>query len=892
MSNFSAFLNGAGQLVTNDGDDFYAAMVSGRISLQLTLANGNYNGTATTSAAFSADFSADPDFNNEARDEIPNLDLASRTVVEPVAAAAIAGGVNNLLVFNNGPVSAFLTGVFNAQQNQINGTVSFVDAQLNGQVDIPVTLMALPPLVQIDSFTGHIGEKHGPATVTLSRSFDTSGTSTVQIQLSPGTASSPTNYGAATPALVTFNPGDTTAAVTIPINDDLIIEPNLDFEVRLVNPVNATLGLNTADITIVDEDQPAGFPPLPVGTLVIPAGVTTFTVPNPGQGTVLVVAAGTAARAVISYGSGNHITFAGPFTGGIGNLFHAGSGFDRFIAGSGNNAYVGGTGTASVEYSSAPGPVVIDVANGIAANGFGGFDQFSGIYQFVGSPKNDTFRGGPGNHSFDGAAGFDTLDYSAATTPVFFAFSTARAYNNLGGASVNVDQFANIEIFKGGSSNDTFIGGPGNHFLVGGGGLDTLDDSAATTAVYFALSTSLAYNNFGGAAVGVDQFSGITVFKGGSSSDVFIGGPGNHIFIGGGGLDTLDYSAATTGAFFALSTGLAYNNLGGAAVGVDQFFGIAVFKGGSSNDVFIGGPGNHFLVGGGGVDTLDYSAATTPVFFAPSTGLAYNNFGGATVGVDQFSGITVFKGGSSNDTFVGSIGSHTFIGGGGIDTLDFSANTAPVAFDVAHGLDDKLIQVTPQPVPSYILGGRDQFAGITVFKGGTDNDTFAGGPGNHAFFGDGGIDTLDYSAATTSATFDIGNGLAYNNFGGSAVGVDQFFGLAIFKGASNGGNTFFGSNTAKAGDPVSYAFMGGSGQDTFEFGGIGPSIKFGNAVIGNFQSSTDVIDLNHIQFGSYAAIQAVSHVVNGSEVITLDATDTITLLNVTTLPPSSVFHLL
>ena len=762
MSNFSAFLNGAGQLVTNDGDDFYAAMVSGRISLQLTLANGNYNGTATTSAAFSADFSADPDFNNEARDEIPNLDLASRTVVEPVAAAAIAGGVNNLLVFNNGPVSAFLTGVFNAQQNQINGTVSFVDAQLNGQVDIPVTLMALPPLVQIDSFTGHIGEKHGPATVTLSRSFDTSGTSTVQIQLSPGTASSPTNYGAATPALVTFNPGDTTAAVTIPINDDLIIEPNLDFEVRLVNPVNATLGLNTADITIVDEDQPAGFPPLPVGTLVIPAGVTTFTVPNPGQGTVLVVAAGTAARAVISYGSGNHITFAGPFTGGIGNLFHAGSGFDRFIAGSGNNAYVGGTGTASVEYSSAPGPVVIDVANGIAANGFGGFDQFSGIYQFVGSPKNDTFRGGPGNHSFDGAAGFDTLDYSAATTPVFFAFSTARAYNNLGGASVNVDQFANIEIFKGGSSNDTFIGGPGNHFLVGGGGLDTLDYSAATTPVYFALSTSLAYNNFGGAAVGVDQFSGITVFKGGSS----------------------------------------------------------------------------------------------------------------------------------NDTFVGSIGSHTFIGGGGIDTLDFSANTAPVAFDVAHGLDDKLIQVTPQPVPSYILGGRDQFAGITVFKGGTDNDTFAGGPGNHAFFGDGGIDTLDYSAATTSATFDIGNGLAYNNFGGSAVGVDQFFGLAIFKGASNGGNTFFGSNTAKAGDPVSYAFMGGSGQDTFEFGGIGPSIKFGNAVIGNFQSSTDVIDLNHIQFGSYAAIQAVSHVVNGSEVITLDATDTITLLNVTTLPPSSVFHLL
>src|SRR2546425_885746 len=82
-------------------------------------ANGNYTGTTTTNASFSAHFTFDPDYDHEARDEIPDLDLASKTVVEPVAPAAIAGGVNNLLVFNNGPVSAFLTGVFNAQQTQI-----------------------------------------------------------------------------------------------------------------------------------------------------------------------------------------------------------------------------------------------------------------------------------------------------------------------------------------------------------------------------------------------------------------------------------------------------------------------------------------------------------------------------------------------------------------------------------------------------------------------------------------------------------------------------------------------------------------------------------------------------------------------------------------------------
>src|SRR5207253_2773928 len=158
------------------------------------------------------------------------------------------------------------------------------------------------------------------------------------------------------------------------------------------------------------------------------------------------------------------------------------------------------------------------------------------------------------------------------------------------------------------------------------------------------------------------------VFKGGHSNDIFVGGPGNHVFIGGGGLDTLDYSAATTPVFFAFSTSLAYINLGGSAVGVDQYSGIMVFKGGSSNDVFVGGPGNHILTGGGGVDTLDYSAATTPVTIDALHGLAYNNFGGTAVGVDQFSGITIFKGGSASTTFIVSP-SGIYLGGSGSDTF-------------------------------------------------------------------------------------------------------------------------------------------------------------------------------------------------------------------------------
>src|SRR5947209_2471986 len=84
--------------------------------------------------------------------------------------------------------------------------------------------------------------------------------------------------------------------------------------------------------------------------------------------------------------------------------------------------------------------------------------------------------------------------------------------------------------------------------------------AAAATSVSFYFSTRMAYNNFGGPTVGVDQFSSIEAFKGGSGNDVFVGGPGNHGVDGGPGLDTLDYSAATTSVSFYFSTGLAYNN--------------------------------------------------------------------------------------------------------------------------------------------------------------------------------------------------------------------------------------------------------------------------------------------------------------------------------------------
>src|SRR4029078_2177632 len=85
----------------------------------------------------------------------------------------------------------------------------------------------------------------------------------------------------------------------------------------------------------------------------------------------------------------------------------------------------------------------------------------------------------------------------------------------------------------------------------GGGGNNTLDYSAATSPVQFDFATGRAYNNFGGPTVGLDAFSNIDIFKGGSADDVFDGGAGFHLIDGGGGNNTLDYSAATSGVQFA-----------------------------------------------------------------------------------------------------------------------------------------------------------------------------------------------------------------------------------------------------------------------------------------------------------------------------------------------------
>jgi len=248
--------------------------------------------------------------------------------------------------------------------------------------------------------------------------------------------------------------------------------------------------------------------------------------------------------------------------------------------------------------------LTVDFRTGTATKGDGGIDSFNGIEVFKAGGGNDSFIGGPGNHSIDGEAGIDTLDYSAAASGVQINLATGLAYNNFGGTTVGVDQFFNIEVFKGGAGNDTFIGGPGNHVIDGWTGVNTLDYSAAATTAQFDIAAGMAYNNFGGPTVGVDHFSNVQILKGGGGNDVFCGGPGDNVMDGGAGVNTLDYSSTSAPVSINLGTGAAANGYGGT----DHWANIEVFKGGSGHDDFFAtdAPSPYSFVGGGFADTFSF----------------------------------------------------------------------------------------------------------------------------------------------------------------------------------------------------------------------------------------------------------------------------------------------
>ncbi|MCC5661721.1 PQQ-dependent sugar dehydrogenase [Nostoc sp. XA010] len=137
-------------------------------------------------------------------------------------------------------------------------------SQANTQEIIPQPQLYSPALqtaitIGSGSSTLNVNESDGAVSIALLRSGDLSGISTVKYATFSSTATVGVDYGFAdveTSGTITFEPGQSSTQVFVPINDNSLAEPDETFSFVIDQPEGATLGVQrTIGITIQDNDS-------------------------------------------------------------------------------------------------------------------------------------------------------------------------------------------------------------------------------------------------------------------------------------------------------------------------------------------------------------------------------------------------------------------------------------------------------------------------------------------------------------------------------------------------------------------------------------------------------------------------------------------------------------
>jgi len=150
----------------------------------------------------------------------------------------------------NVPNANVVGGFFSATATDPNGNTSEFSACASGVVSSPGTLQFSTNIIsQL--------ENSGSFTINVTRTNGSTGTVTVQYATADGTATSPSDY-TSTAGTLTFNDGETSKPITIPIVDDSTPEGSETFKISITNPSGgAILGsIASATLSIQDNDLP------------------------------------------------------------------------------------------------------------------------------------------------------------------------------------------------------------------------------------------------------------------------------------------------------------------------------------------------------------------------------------------------------------------------------------------------------------------------------------------------------------------------------------------------------------------------------------------------------------------------------------------------------------
>ena len=514
------------------------------------------------------------------------------------------------------------------------------------------------------------------------------------------------------------------------------------------------------------------------------------------------------------------VGFAGTATGITGT-----DGFDGIT-----NLVGGSAMTDTLEGLDAVATFTVNTANGgtyESTNMLG----FSNIESLTGGANADTFvfnNGGSVAGMVDGADGVNTLDYNALSSPV------AVMLTGLGG-TMGIG-FSGTATQTGGFDDITN--------LVGTAMTDTLEglDAVATFTVNTANGGTYESTN-------ELSFSNIENLTGGATADTFVfnnGGSVAGMVDGADGVNTLDYNALSSPVAVML-TGL------GGTMGIG-FSGTATQTGGFDDITN--------LVGTAMTDTLEGLNADATFTVNTANGGTYESTNELS-----FSNIENLTGGATADTFVFNNGGSVagmVDGAGGVNTLDYSALSSPVAVMLTElgstmgigfagtasqtGGFDNITNLVGGTAMTDTLQGRDadatfnlaatnnymsggntlMFSAIEDLQGGGMADTFdinsggsltgsiTGGDGANIYNFDGGSVTGSITAGGGDEEFNINADYTLNLDG--LGGADTFNVGAVLTGNIGGGA---GDNTynLNMNGQVTGAITGGDTLDTFVFNG-------------------------------------------------------------------------
>ncbi len=431
---------------------------------------------------------------------------------------------------------------------------------------------------------------------------------------------------------------------------------------------------------------------------------------------------------------------------------------------------------------------------------------FSNVSSLTGGSSSDTFNfhsGGSISGNIDGAGGSDFIDYSSLNGPVN-ANLTSNTATAIGGT------FSNITSFVGSSSShDTIVGPDANWFIFG-------FNSGSVNGTTFS-----SFENLTGSGLD-DNFA-------------FVGGSISGNIDGGGGNNTLDYSSQS---FLPISVNLQTQT--------------ASHISGTFSNI------NHFV--GSNSSGFDELTGPNAASVWNVTGLSSGSVGGVT-----FDGFETLKGGAGADQFLFKPGGFVdgFLdGGGGVNTLDYSALAGPVTVNFTTNtatnigqtfanISNAIGSASPNdtivgPDAAWVINGANagtvnaiSFSSFENLTGSSAADTFTflvGGSISGNVDGGGGGDTIDYSNLAGPITVNLQThtapdiGGTFSNISGlvGSAGSDTLIG-------PDGGATWnlTGPNAGDAGGLGFSSFenlTGGSGDDQFVFlpgGGVSGNVDGG-----------------------------------------------------------------